>query len=407
MSKKWYGWYIVLISAIIGIAMTAAFPQFTMVVEELSIQLNTTKEFLLFSDTIKSVAIIVAMLLSGTIYNKLRLKGTFAFAMLCLLIPQVAFPFLTSSFWVIPLKIMQGFPAVIFPIFILTIVDWIEQSKMGTATALFNGIFYGGAGFGATISGFAIQFYGWKSSFFIVAVMALVPAVLWFFTVKRKDKEAMEEDAMEVVQSAKILTKIIKLPEVWLLVGCFLSTIWMIQVLSVDLPLFGDFLGYDASTIGLLMTSLSFGIFAAAIISGRASDMVAIRSTSSLGGRLKVFLVGPALTVVSILLVMAVDLQNPWLFYSTVLLLSFGSSWGIGSFWCMLPELLEGKALDYSTGFIGGIADIGMPLGPLIFGVFFGVRGLWTLGWVSCIIICLVSVFSCLLLIKRSSNIKQ
>ena len=402
MTSKWYGWYIVFISALIGIAMTAAFPQFTMVVDQLSVQLDTTKEFLLFSDTIKSFAIIFAMLFSGSIYNKLKLKGTFAFAMSCLLIPQIVFPFLTTTFWVIPLKIMQGFPAVIFPIFILTIVDWIEQSKMGTATALFNGIFYGGAGFGATISGFAIYYFGWKSSFFIVALMAFIPAVIWFFTVKRRVKENIEEDSIDIEKSNRMILKIIKLPEVWLLTGCFISTIWMIQVLSVDLPLFGDFLGYEASTIGLLMTSLSFGIFAAAIISGKASDMAALNCEISVRGRLKVFLVGPTLTILAIILVMAVDLSNPFLFYSTILLLSFGSSWGIGSFYCMLPEILEGKVLDYSTGFIGGIADIGMPVGPLIFGVFFGVRGLWTLGWISCILICLVSFFSCFILIKRN-----
>lgn len=403
MTKKWYSWYIVLISAIMGISMMAAFPQFTMIVEELSLQLDTSKEFLLFSDTVKSAAVIVAMLFSGTIYNRLRLKGTFAFALFCFIIPQIAIPFLTSSLWVIPLKILQGFAAVMYPVFILTIVDWIEQRKMGIATALFNGIFYGGAGFGATISGFTIYLYGWKASFFIVALMALLPAVIWFFTVKRKDKRVIYEEAIEEVRSKKMMAKIIKSPKVWLLVGCFLSTIWMIQVLFVDLPLFGYFLGYSASTIGLLMTSLSFGIFASAIISGRASDIIAIRNKVSVHGRLKVFLVGPVLTIVSIFLVMAVDLQNPLLFYGTVLLLSFGSSWGIGSFYCILPELLEGKVLDYSTGFIGGIADIGMFLGPLIFGVVFGVRGLWTFGWLSCILISLVSVFSCLLLIKNSS----
>lgn len=403
-TKKWYGWYIVFISAFIGIGMTAAYPQFTMVVTEMSIQLNTTEEFLLFSDTVKSFTIIIAMLMSGAIYNKLKLKKTFIFAMICLLVPQIIFPFLTSSFWVIPLKIMQGLSPVMFPVFILTIVDWIEQNKMGTATALFNAIFYAGAGFGATVSGFAIDLYGWKSSFFIVALMISIPAILYFFTVTRKEENNRDEATIDNGKSQRMLTKIIKLPEVWLLIGCFMSTIWIIQVLSVDLPLFGDHLGYGASTIGLLMTSLTFGIFASAMISGKASDIASLRSEVSIQGRLKVFLVGPTLTIVSIILVMISDLSNPFLFYSTILLLSFGSSWGIGSFYCMLPELLKGKTLDYSTGFIGGIADIGMSVGPLIFGVVFGVRGLWTLGWLSCILISLLSFFSCLVLIKISNK---
>lgn len=403
MAGKWYGWYVVLVSAMIGFGMTSTFPQFTMAVEDLAIQLDTTKEFLLFSDTIKSCAVILAMLLSGFIYNKLKLKGTFVFAIACLLIPQMIFPFLTNSLWVIPLKIIQGFNAVMFPLFILLIVDWVEQSKMGTATAIFNGVFYVGAGFGATISGFAIQISGWRASFFVVALLIFIPAVLWFFTVKRKDRVYLEEDDIQPTSSYGMLGKIIKLPEVWLLIACLISTTWMIQALSVDLPLFGDYLGYDASTIGLLMTSLSFGIFAAAIISGRVSDVVALNSQVSARGRLKVFLVGPSLTIVSVILVMIADLTSPFLFYSTILLLSFASSWGIGSFFCMLPELLERNVLDYSTGFISGIANFGMPLGPLIFGVVFGVRGFWTLGWISCILISLVSLVASLVLLKRSS----
>jgi nitrate/nitrite transporter NarK len=83
-----------------------------------------------------------------------------------------------------------------------------------------------------------------------------------------------------------------------------------------------------------------------------------------------------------------------------VLLLSFAGAWGLGSFYCILPELMDSGKAEYATGFIGGIADIGMPVGPLVFGVAFGVKGLWTAAWVSCVVICLVSVLGSAALLR-------
>lgn len=393
-----YGWYVVLISAIIGISMTASFPQFTMVVDEYAIRTGVSKEFLLFTDTVKSISIMVSMLLSGPVYKKLGLKKAFALAILAMVVPQVILPYVTDGMLVLLLKIIQGFCAIIFPVFIINIMDWMDKNQIGTATAVFNGIFYGGSGLGATAAGFTIASMGWVASFHMIAIMTLLPSLVWFFTVKEANK--VEDSALERGRKSGY-GAVIKSPITWILIICLFSTIWMVQVLSVDLPLYGEFFGYDAGSVGLIMSSLSFGIFFASIISGRISDFFAGKSKKPSRARLIVFSLGPVLTVLSIMLLFAIDKSNFTLFYGAILLLSFSSAWGLGSFYCILPELMEKSEVEYATGFVGGIADLAMPIGPFVVGVIFGVKGLWTPAWASCIAICLFSVVGCVLLFRK------
>ncbi len=417
-----YGWYVAFISALTGVSMTASFPQFTMVVEEYAVKLHTTQEFLLFTDTVKSVAIMIAMLISGPVYRRLGLKKIFLCAMTAMIVPQIIMPYAVSAGMVLILKIIQGFSSILFPVFLITIMSWMDKGNVGTATAVFNGIFYGGSGLGATAAGFTIAASGWKESFYVIALMALIPSALWFFTVKEK-KEPLpgrpcsnEEDVSARMDAStgmdvstgtdiapcreKTFQAVAGSLQTWLLVLCLLSTVWMVQVLSVDLPLYGSFLQYDAGTVGLVMSSLSVGIFLACVISGKSSDYFAGKSKNPATARLLVFACGPLLTVLSILLMFVIDGGSFPVFYASVLLLSFAGAWGLGSFYCILPELMDSGKAEYATGFIGGIADIGMPVGPLVFGVAFGVKGLWTAAWVSCAAICLVSVLGSAALLR-------
>jgi len=65
---------------------------------------------------------------------------------------------------------------------------------------------------------------------------------------------------------------------------------------------------------------------------------------------------------------------------------------------------MDRRRVEYATGFIGGIADIGMPVGPFIFGVLLGIKGYWLLAWVTLIVVSLISLVSSLLLIRSSSS---
>ena len=62
-------WYIVLISSLMGCSISSAFPQFSMTVTNVAQTTGLAESFLLTSDTVKSAAIVAAMLCSGFMYK--------------------------------------------------------------------------------------------------------------------------------------------------------------------------------------------------------------------------------------------------------------------------------------------------------------------------------------------------
>ena len=401
--RKNYSWYVVFISALIGISMTAAFPQFTMVIAELSEKMKVTEDFLLFSDTIKSFAIMGGMLVSGPVYKKLGLRGTFVFSILTMIIPQILMPFAFGKISLILLKIIQGLCSVSFPVFLITIMSWTKKENTGTTTAVFNGLFYGGAGVGATLAGVTIALFNWQASFFVLALLLFFPSVIWFFTVK-ENPENQDVSVETTHKDDNIMKDIAGRSSTWLLILSFLSTIWIVQVLSVDLPLYAKEFNYSPDKVGLIMSSLSIGILVACLVSGRFSDYAVKKAKDPAKGRLLIFSLGPLLTILSILFMLFINKESFTLFYLASLLISFSSAWGLGSFYSILPELMDRRRVEYATGFIGGFADIGMPVGPFIFGVLLGIRGYWLFAWFTLIAISLISLASSLLLIRSASS---
>jgi len=397
--NKTYIWYIVILSATIGLPMTASFPQFTMVVTELSAKIGVSESFLLFTDTIRSFSIMLGMLISGPVYKKLGLKMTFLLSILLMVVPQVLMPLTQNAISLLILKIIQGLCSISFPVFLITIIAWTDKHTVGSTTAFFNGLFYGGAGIGATLVGTTISLSNWTNSFYLLACIIVVPSIIWLMTVKEKP-HSNHGSSFPEKDSISTMKEVTTSKESWLLILCFISTIWMVQVLSVDLPLYAKEFHDNPSLIGLIMSSLSIGIFTACIISGKISDWSAKKINNPAVARLVTYSISPFLTIFSIVLILIIDKSNFIVFYVAILIVSFFSSWGLGSFYSILPEIMTRNQVTYSTGFIGGIADIGMPIGPLIFGVLLGANGLWDLAWITCILISLISLVCCLIMIN-------
>ena len=111
----------------------------------------------------------------------------------------------------------------------------------------------------------------------------------------------------------------------------------------------------------------------------------------------------PSLSVIIILsslMLIFLDLTSFALFYAAAFFFSFGGSWGLGTFYSVLPELFDDEKLPMVTGLTGGAGDLGMTAAPFLVGVVFGVRGLWSLGWSVCIAVALLSLFACVILLK-------
>ena len=394
-------WYIVLISSLMGCSISSAFPQFSMTVSSVAEKTGLSESFLLTTDTLKSAAIVVAMLCSGFFYKKFGARITFIIALICIALPQFVIPYTSVPALLIFWKLVQGFSSVIFPVFLLIIMDVISERQAGLATAVFNGIFYSGGGVGGTLAGFFIAKSGWLSSYFALGIIALVIGVIWLLTVKdtTKDKasDAVEADNLneEKVSSLSLL----KMPVVWLLILAFISTTFVIQAITVDLPLFSEWLGYNELESGKINTAVTIGLLAACLVSVQISDMVARRMSNKGRARILVMAIGPILIIVASLMLILLDLTNFGLFYATAFIFSFGGSWGLGTFYSILPEIFDEERLPIITGLAGGAGDMGMPLAPLLVGVVFGACGMWHLGWSVCIIISLLSILACFLLL--------
>ncbi|NLD19073.1 MAG: MFS transporter [Clostridiales bacterium] len=396
-------WYIVFISSLMGCSISAAFPQFSMTVTTLAQETGLSEEFLLTGDTIKSASIVLAMLCSGFIYKKFGAKITFIFALVCNTIPQFLLPFISSASIFMALKIIQGFASVIFPVFLLIIIDAISEKQSGLATAIFNGIFYSGGGIGGTLAGFFIAKHGWISSYFSLGIIAVVIGVIWLLTVKDTSKASVSaEKKLDNASGGISPLQLLKMPVVWLLIISFISTTFVIQAITVDLPLFSQWLGYDDITTGKLSTAVTIGLLTACLVSGRISDIVALRMSNKAKARILVMAIGPIIIAISSLLLIFADLSSFSLFYFAAFLFSFGGSWGFGTFYSILPEIFDDDTLPIVTGFVGGVGDLGMPAAPLLVGVIFGAKGMWHLGWAACIVIAILSLSACLMLYRKN-----
>lgn len=403
-------WYIVLVSALMGCGISSAFPQFSMTVAGMAQRTGLSEGFLLTGDTVKSAAIVAGMLCSGFMYKKLGAKRNLALSLVFTGLPQFALPFVSSPALFMLLKIMQGFAALVFPVFLLIIMDVIAERHAGLATAVFNGMFYSGGGVGGTVAGFFISKYGWMSSYFAIGAIQLIIGVVWLLTVKdTTEKQPSEAESAPLnTQDQTSSLVLLKMPVVWLLIIGFISTTFVIQAITVDMPLFSAFLGYDESETATINTAVTIGLLAACLVSGKISDMVALRMSNKAKARILVMAVGPVIIILSSLMLVLLDLTTSiGLFYTAALLFSFGGSWGMGAFYAILPELFDENKLPIVTGLAGGAGDMGMPAAPLLVGVIFGAKGMWHLGWSVCILIAALSLAACILLLgnKRVKSI--
>lgn len=405
-----YAWYITLISALMGCSISASFPQFSMTVSRVATQTGLSESFLLTTDTIKSATIVVAMLCSGYLYKRFGVKITFIISLVCTVLPQFVIPYTTSPILFVLWKAIQGFSSVIFPVFLLLIMDVINERKAGLATAIFNGIFYSGGGIGGTLAGIFIAKTGWLSSYYAIGIIELVIGILWLFTIKsptssksnnlEDDNSAnLEPDTLSANTERFAALTLLRMPIVWLLIVAFISTTFVIQAITVDLPLFSEWLGYDDLSSGKINTAVTIGLLASCVVSGQISDMVTNRMTNKGRARILVMAIGPILIIIASLMLIILDLTNFSLFYFVAFLFSFGGSWGLGTFYSVLPEIFDENKLPIITGLAGGAGDMGMPLAPLFVGVVFGANGMWKCGWAVCIVIATLSMISCIILL--------
>lgn len=398
-SNKVKAWYIVFINAFVGCAIASTFPQFSMTVSNLSLKSGIPESILLTSDTVKSCGIVVAMLVSGFLYNKFGARKIFIYSLLSAIIPQLIFPHLTQIWLLMILKFIQGTCSVIFPVFLVIIMEWVDDKNVGLSTAIFNGIFYGGGGIGGTIAGIVIANSDWETSYYAMAAIQLVISIIWLVTVKEKPKAAAQiYEEIDVIED-KPKKNLLFTKEIWLLSLSLIATTWIVQAITVDMPLFSQSLGFSDLETGKILTAVTIGMIVSCLVSGRASDYFASKANRKGISRIFVLMFGYLLVIIAVLFIIFANTDNFMVLYIAALMLTFGGSWGLGSFYSILPEIYDEKTVPVVTGITGGIGDAGMPIAPMVVGVAFGIRGMWNIGWLTCAGIAGISILAAFVLI--------
>jgi len=179
------GWYYVLISALTGCFIAAGFPQFSMTITGLSAVSGISPAVLLTSDTVKSAALVLGMLIAGFTYNRFGATKAVIFSLLASIIPQLLMPHVNSVLMLMTLKFIQGIPSgILTPVFLTIIFKNIPERNAGLSTAVFNSIFYAGAGLGGIIAGIVIASYDWVASFYALGAIQTILGATWLLTVR-------------------------------------------------------------------------------------------------------------------------------------------------------------------------------------------------------------------------------
>lgn len=395
-----YGWYIALLSALFGCILTAGYPQFSMTVDCLAERMRTSPDVLLTGDTVKLAAVVAAMWLSNACYRKAGLYRTILLGAAATIFPQFLLPLNSSLILFFVLKFIQGLSSVVFPVVMLLMMDWVEENQTGLVTAVFNGIFYGGGGIGATAASLVLGRWGWETTYYALGLALAAVTALWVLTVhERAGTPAEAVTEADGGGKGLFVSQLLRLPKVRCLILGFIPTTFAVQAISSDLALYGSFLKYSEAQIGSIGTAATIGMITACLVSGKCSDFFAAGTANRGAARVAVMLAGCALTVVSTAILLAASGRSYRLFYAAVLLFSFAGSWGLGVFYSILPDVFDGPALSTATGLIGGFGDLMMPIAPTVVGVAFGVRGLWALGWGACAVLAVTGALACLALI--------
>lgn len=387
------GLYTAVIGALTGAVSAATASQFSAAIIPLAAQSGVTAEAVALTESVKSATVVLAMFSAPEIMRRCGWRISFALGALTMLVPQILLPFVSSYPPLVLLKAVQGFSALLFPLILALIMEWSDEKDIGLTTSLFMGVFYAGGAAGGVVAGAVMSRWSWQFSFHALSVAMLITGAVFLLTVKSGRSAAGSGHEADGARDA--YKTVLRRRETWFLILAFLPTIWTIQAIWADVIPFGMSIGYSENSVGGASGASAAAIVIAAVMSGKASDFFAGRMKTRLSGRVAVFSCGMLLIIIGVLMMVMTDVAPPAArsFNLAVFMLSFGAAWGLGSFYCILPELFNEEQTIAANGFIGGAADLAMPLSPALMAVLGIGMNLWDLAWLSCAAISFCGLF--------------
>ncbi|MDR1106218.1 MAG: MFS transporter [Treponema sp.] len=394
-NKPYKPWLLVAGYSLLGISFPAAVTQFTMFVPEMAAAMEVDTRLILLADSLRAVCLVAAMFLSGPVYRRLGRWRTICLGILFQTMPQFLLP-IAVQFRSIPFffifKAMQGCNAVAFPVYLSTITACIPPGSAGLATAVFNGSFTAGAGIGAWLSGILAPVLGFRWTFYSLGALCVLFALPALYVTRgiADGRETGRNGEREKKQEG-VYAAIARQPVLWFLILALSANTWLIQSVTVDMPVYLDFSGVSKNLAGNLMLAVSLVIVTASVCAGAFSDFCAARSRSPIRIRALILAGGYAFSAAAAVLFTFISGKEFHLLALFACLMVFGSAWAAGVFWALPSMFFSGNRNLGATAFCSGASNIVNPVAPFVTGVLLGSAGYWPAGWLVCGIISLVS----------------
>lgn len=396
------GWYVTIAFSVFSALAAASVSQFSATLTQVAELLGTTKETVAFLDAVKSFFAVFSMLTAPYCIKKFGARAVFAGACFFFLMPQIAMPFTGNYTLFTVLKCVQGLNVYYFPLALLVVAQRSRPCDIGLATAVFMGATYAGGAVGGTIAGICLSVMDWRSAFHAISIPMVLISVILFFVLPKTSEEPAAGGG-ETKGGKGAYQFVVRNKLTWFLIFAFLPTVWTVQAIWSDMIPFGQYLGFSDSALGGVMSVSAFAIMLVSLISGKTSDWFASRGQDKLRRRVGVFLLGTILILIGVVIMLAIDISpsDVWTFNGVVFVLSVGAAWGLGSFYGIFPEYFRGDEVSAANGFIGGCADMAMPLSPIFMAAVGIGMNRWHEAWLSCVVMAVVGFAFSMVILKQ------
>lgn len=292
--------------------------------------------------------------------NRIRIL-VLSMILMSMILPLYTFPRLLPYFFLFQF-LLGSFFVMVGPTSRALIADLSPDDKLGFNMSLWSTCVAVGGILGPVLGGWIVQNYGYPPAFYTSTIILLLAAILTFMTGKDRPKEDLNKIRVsEMINSFKEIIADSKIRITFLMA---LSIYVGVSAIRSFLPIYAsELIGMDEVSIGLMLTlGTALQLFGTPVV-GRLSDRISVKKMLSL-------MLGASCVLLLTYMYASTPLH---LTVITVLVIFSFSSQSVSLI--MLSKLADREKLGMTMGLYGSFEDLGLIVGPLIFGVVWEVLG--------------------------------
>ncbi len=329
-------------------------PLITPIMEEMN--LTNTQAGIIFSFCI--LTLIVFRIPWGLVSDSIGYLKTFKISLFIIAATAILRGFSYNYTTLLIAQVLLGFGlASIIPCLPKIVKEWIYDEQIGFSTGVYVSGFALGNMTGLGLTPYLLEITGsWRQTFKLYGIFALLLALLWWILGKSKKSQKNDLEYKERLS----FKEIIKLREVWILLGLVLCSMGCYDTLATWLPHVLRLRGFVPGKAGLIASLLSLGFFLAGPVTGFLSDRFRARKPFIFTFGL---IIGP--------IILGIAYLEGLLLFVCIFLAGFLS---IGVFTMAMAIPTESEMLAESVGgvvgFISALGNVGPFVMPILFGYF-------------------------------------